>query len=203
MFEPKSVLKKQATLLAVDSTDNEKDIVRKWMLRYGLVIRINLSVTLTILALIVLINTSLIESFYQMIATCITATLISIVIIIMNMNCLLNEFYKRDHFEILIGLPYLFFCIYFILQNIILSKNNDFNTYIFLLFYLCILIGTQIFSYVKYKHLKLFDFILLTIWNILAILKLFNFINNTENNNKLTIKHYILINVILFYSKVK
>ena len=144
----------------------------------------------------------MIVSFDQMIVTCLISTLMMIMILLSNIDHITDHIHTRTQYEIIIGTPYFLFVLYIIMQNSFLSDSNNFDIKTFLLFYLCLLVGTGVFGYVRYYHAMLFDVILLLIFNILSILKLNDIIiNNTTNNNKITINEYVLANFILIFVK--
>ena len=193
-------LPRQATVKLLTAS-TEKEQKETWLSRYGLAIRLNMFINLIFLPLIIMIDTSLIDTLNQAIGTCIISLLIMFTIIITNIDN--NHISTRGQYEIIVGMPYFLLILYFIMQNIFLSKNNEFDVFIFLLFYLCLLLGTGVFGYLRYSHSKMFDTVLLLIWNILAILKLINIIDNSEKNNHLSFDQYVLANFVLLFAKVK
>lgn len=176
-----------------------------WLSRYGLGIRINMFVNLICVPLTAMIMPSLISSMFQMIITIGIALLIVIVLLVF--DNIANGYSQRlkKQYEITIGFPYFLVNFYFILQNVCFSDdNNHFDIYKFLLVYTCVLLETSIFGYLRYAHVKLLNIVLLSIWNVMSILKLLNIIPNDFDNADLilTFKRYILVNFVLLFVKV-
>lgn len=180
-----------------------EEIKNVWLARYGTEIRLNVFLDLLIFPLVVMIDYRLISSFYQMIATCMISFAIMVSVILFNTRSTSIYVTTREGCELIACAPYFLLVLYFILQNIFLSKNNQFGVSTFLVFYLCLLISHGTFAYLRHKATKLSNRILLLIWNILAISKLFNVIDNSTDNNQLSVAHYILANFVIFFSQVK
>ena len=190
-------------ILTIIEPKTAKEIRDAFLARYGTEIRFNTFSCLLIFPILIMIYPQLIHSYDQMIATCIISTIMALFVIFSNSNRITKFIQTKRTFEYIASVPYFLLQTYIILQTIILSKNQDFGVFEFLVFYFIFLNAVGTFGHLSVKSTTIIANMLLLIWNFLAILKLLNIIDNSKTNNKLYFTYFLGANVVIIFSQVE
>lgn len=180
----------------------EEESKQNWLIRYGYDIRMHMFMQLSFLIVVIMIDQSFIQSTSQMFATCATLLIITTAILAVNTRKVIDQ--SRNEIEVFAGIPYFVLNLYFIVQYT--SIHSAFSDlYIFLLYYIILLLATNIHGRLRYKHELILNLLLLVIYDTLALLNLpiGDDAKMGDDPKSITWPEYILANFVLIFAKVR